>query len=517
MALYNRKRARRSLLDTMLFRVVSQIATVTTYVVMVRGMTREDFGVLNVLYSLIPLVSTAASLGIEQVLRRYQPEYLRAGQVHAAHWLVRTASRLRLGTSVLLLGGIALTWHLVAPMFHLERYRLEFWLFCPLIMLHFQTRILQLALTSQLLQRQAIGMVVLQSFVKLIAYSSLLVYGSLTLVGVIVIDAISYIAMYAGLRLAYERHCRPEAPASAFRLEPQERKRLLRYGLLNNFNDAGSMVLSSKSDNFFIAAFIDPVAVASYSFYIRLNEMIVNALPVRLFSSVIQPFFFAVTNDEATEKLPRYFTFLVNINLLIHLPVVAFSLVYHQEIVSLIAGRKYVDSSWLLPMVTGFGTLSVIGEPSTLVAQHAERPTVMLMSKVFAIYNIAAIVILLPVAGLYGAALASGTAALFKNLFIWWHVRKVARWRNLPHVIAMVLLIWGGAAVACLGLKTFVGGPVLLQLFLGGVVMILAELLYLRSPGVAKSDRDLMATVFRGREKAWLTRLGLIRRRTERA
>ena len=515
MALYNRKRARRSLLDTILFRVVSQVATVTTYVVMVRGMTREDFGVFNVLYSLIPLVSTTASLGIEQVLRRYQPEYLRAGQLSAAHWLVQTAAKLRLGTSVLLLGVVSLTWHLVAPIFHLEHYRLEFWLFCPLIMLHFQARILQLALTSQLLQRQAIGMVVLQSLIKLVAYAVLVTLGSLSLIAVIVVDTISYVAMYGGLRLAYERNCRPREPREEFRLEPDERKRLIRYGVLNNFNDAGSMVISSKSDNFFIAAFIDPVAVASYSFYIRLNEMIVNALPVRLFSSVIQPFFFAVSKEDAPEKLPRYYTFLVNINLLVHLPVFAYALIYHREIVTLIAGQKYVDSSWLLPLVTGFGALNVIGEPSTLVAQHAERPTVMLLSKIFAIYNIAAIVLLLPVAGIYGAAIASGSATMLKNLFIWWHVRSVARWLNLPQVVAMVVLIWGGAALACLGLKALVGGPVLLQLFLGGVVMMVAELVYLRSSGVATSDRGLMAALFHGREAVWLGRLGLTRRGPE--
>lgn len=512
MGLYNRQRARRSLLDTALFRVASQLATLATYVVMVRGMSREDFGILNVLYSLIPLVSTAASLGIEQVLRRYQPEYLRAGQLAAAHWLVRLTARLRLGTSVLLLAGISLLWHLVAPIFHLEQYRAEFWLFCPLVVLHFQARILQLALSSHLLQRQAIGMVVLQSFVKLIAYSAFVWMGSLTLVEVIVVDAVSYAVMYAGLKIAYHRHCRPQDSREAFRLEPSERRRLVRYAFFNNFNDAGTMVLSSKSDNFFIAAFIDPIAVASYSFYIRLNEMITNALPMRLFASVIQPYFFAVTREEAPDRLPRYFTFLLNVNLLLQLPIVAYAVVYHREIVGLIAGDKYVDSSWMLPLVTGFAALNVIAEPSTLIAQHAERAAVILFSKIFAVYSIAAIIVLLPVAGIYGAALASGSATFFKNLFIWWHVRGVARWINLPQVIAMTLLIWGGAVAVGLGLKAALGGPDLLQLAIGAAVMAVAGLLYVRSPGLADSDRELLATLFRGREAAWLARLGFLAR-----
>jgi hypothetical protein len=66
MALYSRDNARRSLIDTVAYRAMSQLATVLGYVVMVRGMTEEDFGVFNLLYAFIPVVSTFASLGLEQ-------------------------------------------------------------------------------------------------------------------------------------------------------------------------------------------------------------------------------------------------------------------------------------------------------------------------------------------------------------------------------------------------------------------------------------------------------------------
>ena len=74
MAVYTRGRARRSLIDTVMFRALSQIATVAGYIVMVRGMAKEDFGVFNLLYAFIPVISTVASLGLEQTLRRYQPQ-----------------------------------------------------------------------------------------------------------------------------------------------------------------------------------------------------------------------------------------------------------------------------------------------------------------------------------------------------------------------------------------------------------------------------------------------------------
>ena len=103
MSLYTRGRARRALIDTVTYRAMSQVATILGYVVMVRGMTKEDFGVFNLLYSFIPVISTFASLGLEQTLRRYQPEYLRAGNRSAAAWLVRFVASARFGTNVILL------------------------------------------------------------------------------------------------------------------------------------------------------------------------------------------------------------------------------------------------------------------------------------------------------------------------------------------------------------------------------------------------------------------------------
>jgi O-antigen/teichoic acid export membrane protein len=71
--LYDPSRARRSLFDTVTYRILSQVAAILGYIVLVRAMSKPDFGVFNLMYSFIPLVGTLASLGLEQTLRRFQP------------------------------------------------------------------------------------------------------------------------------------------------------------------------------------------------------------------------------------------------------------------------------------------------------------------------------------------------------------------------------------------------------------------------------------------------------------
>src|SRR5579863_2593027 len=125
MSLYSRARARSALLNTVGFRAISQLATVLSFLLLVRGLSEQSLGVFNLLYSVIPVIGTVASLGLDQVLKRYQPEYLQSGNLAAAAWLTHIVMRLRLLSNVVVLVLIALGWSLVAPVFHLTAHRAD--------------------------------------------------------------------------------------------------------------------------------------------------------------------------------------------------------------------------------------------------------------------------------------------------------------------------------------------------------------------------------------------------------
>ena len=181
MPLYDRSKARRSLFDTITYRIASQLTTALGYVVLVRSMHKEDFGILNLLYSFIPLVGIVASLGLEQTLRRFQPEYLRLGNSPAAAWLVKRIAALRFGTNCVVLCIVLLSWTYLAPHFGLGPYRTQFAIFCVLVLVYFQCQILQLTMAAHMLHRFSVGSVALLSLGKLICYSALAFAGALGL------------------------------------------------------------------------------------------------------------------------------------------------------------------------------------------------------------------------------------------------------------------------------------------------------------------------------------------------
>jgi len=502
--IYTRGRARRSLIDTVTLRVVSQITTGLGLIIQVRAMSEQAFGVYSLLYTFIPVIGTLLSLGLEQVMQRFQPEYLRAGNKAGAAWLVRIIASGRLAANLLIILVVLLCWNLVAPLFKLTDYRSMFAVFSFLILVQFQSRILQLALASHMLHRYSVGSMNLLSIVKLVIYAGLYVLHRFTLQAAILADMLGYACAYAVLRIAYNRYCLVPSPS------PDERKRLLRYGLYNNFNDAGVFLLYSTVDNFFIAAYLDAVSVGVYSFYGRLRQLVVNALPAQQFGNIIQPLFFSIPREQADRSIPRFFSFLINMNLLLQWPALAFATAYHHEIVQVVFHGKFIDHSWLMPVLIGFATLNIIDNPVSLIAQYEEKAHILLLSKLFAAYNVLAMFVLVPLFGIYGAALAGGTAQTMKNLFIWWYVRKRAVWLNARPALLSSIGLWGAVVGVCYAVKTLLPLHAWVQLAIGAIVFSIASLIFFRSPALSSSDRDILRSVTPDKAARILQRVGLI-------
>jgi len=80
----------------------------------------------------------------------------------------------------------------------------------------------------------------------------------------------------------------------------------------------------------------------------------------------------------------------------VQVPITAFVFVYHREIVQIVFGGKFLESSYLLPVVVVFSALNVIDKPVTLTAQYREKAGVILASKILSVYNVLVLLLLLP-------------------------------------------------------------------------------------------------------------------------
>lgn len=478
-------------------------------IVLVRSMAEHAFGVFSLLYSFIPIVTTLGSLGLDHTLRRFQPEYLRNGRAGVAAWLLNVVRIARFGSNLIIISAVLLAWNWVAPWFKFTEYRADFIVFAVLILLYFQVLLLQYSLSSHMLHQASVGSIALLSVAKLIAYISLSYPGELTLRNAIYADTLAYAAAFAFLLFVHARKCSVRSGRTSPDVE--DKRRMKRYAGFSHLNDSTSLLVYSETDRFFIAALLSPIAVGAYAFYTRLSEMTASFIPQRLFDNLVQPMFFGIAQEEADHKIPRFFTLLVNLNLVYQLPLIVFTSVYHREIVETVFGGKFLEESFLLPVIVAFSTTgNVLAVPLTLVAQYKEKTSLILMSQAAGFYQVAAMFILVPFVGLVGAATATGTFNLLRNLFVWWHVRRTAVWLNWPWVMIMAVLIWGCAGALSFAIATYTAMPAIVEMVCGIAVCGAGILVYLRSPAVCDSDRAILRTVLHGREGKILRWIGIL-------
>ena len=171
-----------------------------------------------------------------------------------------------------------------------------------------------------------------------------------------------------------------------------------------------------------------------------------------------------------------------------------------------------MDVSWITRTSWHWSQCSPLGAiisiPITLVAQLEEKARIILASKVFGLLGIAASLMLIPRIGVVGAVVASGTAILLKNLFVWWFVRDLARWTNATAFVLRATVIWTLFAVVAQQERIWLAEYPALAL-IGALGLLAVFCLVQLRVAVTAEHRAIVGNLFSGRERKILQLLGI--------
>jgi len=428
-------------LHTAIFKLLSQIAGAAAYVLLVRLLSEGDYGYYQLLYSIPVLIGAVFSLGIGNALSRFLPEYFENRWFGLARRFLSWCFLTRLLTSVVVLSLIIFFWDLLAPIIKIENLKEYFYVFAFITVTHFQCGILTLTLSAFLLQQWSSGLAAAFTILKVLGYAVASLSG-LSLEIALIVDLVAYIVWYLGLHLAYARYIPNPELSEAKRFSADERRRVIRYAAFYNFNDVGSLALSTRADYLFIAGFLSPLAVGAYAFCTQLDVMLRKFVPTSFFMNVVQPLVFTLDYETQKDRARQYFQFLIKLTYLFQFPVLVFMLSVPTQMINVAFAGKFVEYSPVLVAIFIFSTVASFQVPVGLIAQLGERAAVVMASKVFSLYNIAANVLLIPRYGIMGAVIATGSANILKNVFIWSFVREVASFRGTGRFFLNQAIVW---------------------------------------------------------------------------
>jgi O-antigen/teichoic acid export membrane protein len=483
-------RATDSAYYTILLKAVFQVLALLAMVLLVRALSPADFGAYSLIIVTIPLLQLVGSLGLANVLQRFLPEYYHATRNRRAARLVRSASVLRLLSTVAILAVLLAFWDVIAPLVKLEPYRTQFLLFTIAIIAFQQWGLFKLALEARFFHRLTLTLQVAGGLLRCVGYGYAIGHDAALLV-VLATDCVNF--TFLAITHAWVYHRRQPRDGVDDHGAPGERRRLVRFAAYSHFNDAGVQLLDKGIDQYLVALFLDLPSVAIYAFCDEFSRKLSRLSPVSYFGDVIRPLAFARSDGLPRERLDAAANTITRLNFAFYVPAFFVWVFCGPQVVDLLFG-KYSEYHALLVVTLGFAIVNELAFPVGLVAQLRERVDIVLFSKAFGIYNLLAALLLIPRWGVLGAVIATGSANLFKTLFIWWFVRRdFSLAQALRHALACVF--YWGTGTALLGLIAGVAN--LGHLLIGACgfpLLLLGYLRFLYVPG--PEEQQLLRRVF---------------------
>jgi O-antigen/teichoic acid export membrane protein len=447
---------------TLVFKTISQFVGGIAAIFLVRALSETEYGIYHLLYSIISLLGMVSSMGISNTIQRYIPEYYSKGEYYLANTLYRTASFLRLISNILLLALALIFWETVSPILKLSSYKTYFMLFTLIIFLDMQRSMLDTFLSSFFLHKFAKPIGCLFPLIRAGGYSLVIIFGK-NIWYAILTDLAAYIVVFVALQMLYYRKI-PKSGGRHDTFPPAEKKRIIRYAMFYNFNEAGDGLFNSYFDNFIIVMFMNHAAVGAYSFCVTITVIIGRMLPLRYFMEVLRPAFFSTHAKDRENDSSHFFQHTIKIHSIFSFPCFCFLLIYGQDLIIVFFQGKFID--YVPVLCTIFFFFEVLTFPVGLIAQLKEKADIILYSKIFAVYNLIADIVLINYFGLLGAAFATGTAVLGKNCFIWWFIRENASFRGMGTFYLKIAGFWSAITILLYATCQLIPHP-LAKLFVG--------------------------------------------------
>lgn len=463
---------------------------VTTYIV--RELTVEEFGIYSVLLAIIGYVGILSGLGIPAAIQRFVPEALQNAQFALLKKLVWRGLLLRMALSAIAVALLFIFHDAVGTLFKLDNFFSYLTLIALGIVFFLETQILTFVLSSVFLHKYLVIASTAYTIVRaLIVF--LVFYLDWGLPGLLISETIAWCIwcafQYAAYHLKFARlHADDDNP-------PLPLRRYARYSLLSSLNDLGGSILGVSTDFLVISAYLGPAAVGLYAFADKVVKMIVKALPHIVLIDVIRPAFFSkYTKTGDTRLLGEMFNLLLKIGAFSVYPVAVGLIMVGDKLILYVFREDYLEALQMLWALAAFTAINIFFQPIGLVIKSIEKVEYALYSKIFAVYNLVAAILVVQPFGVMGVLLVSCSAASFKNLFLYHLMKKHVKFDLDWAGLGRIALNAGGMGLCVFFLRPYIDGLLSLLLVCAGGGLIYIALSYLNK-AFSQRERDWFNSV----------------------
>ncbi len=411
---------------------LSNIISVCISIFLIRKLAVAEFGIYSLFMGSLAIFAIFSINGIVVAIRRYIPELV---QKKYYKYHKKIIIRLYLISLLLIFFTILIVYLYkkeIGIFLNIDKFQLYYSIFIINIFLFLQSSLANNLLVSLYEQKFLSIIGVISIISRGVLYA--IFFSGLTIDLIFIIEAICLgIKALPSLYFAYKKISALEKE-SGLEIDREQTydfvKRIRRFSLLSTANEMGEGGFSQISDYYFVSAYLGPYAMGLYAFPYKILSTIFDWIPMVQLNNIFKPYFITkyYEKDENTGYLSAMFNFIAKVYFFFY-GIIAIGVITYQNLVQVyLFNSKYLPTETLIVIIILFYSLRAFGFPISIIIEIKEKIEYTLYAKIFAVFNVLAVVFILEYTGwgLIGVALATGVSGLCRNIYLYIKMKRVS-------------------------------------------------------------------------------------------
>lgn len=479
---YGASRVLRGAIHLLLGKAVTSVAGIGTFVLLVRALPVEQFAAYTILFALVDLIDTIASVGLSHALARYVPELFGSHRTFALRRFVVHVMALRLGLLAICLLVVYALASQLGPLIGLANWEWALKAYLPVVLVRTAANSLFGILESMLHQGLAqLGF----SIVTVLRFGMLWLataQGPLDLQTVIIIELTADLLGVGIMLLATIRVMPRPDPAAAARDAGWVKSnfgRIAEFGIKGYVQHLLVLPYGTSTSRVLVGGTLASGEVALFGFAQTVADLLERYLPMRLLAGVTRPVLTArYVRDRRFKDLELAANLLFKINATVVCAAAVVIFGGGTQMLAWVTAGKYSEGSvGLLMMMSALVLLYALRTMLDQVCHVVERNGPLIWSNAFITLSVLPGIALLPTLGVYALPTAN-LAGLVLGLLILVHRLRIGGFDYRQDLVGLGRMLTAtgiglGAAECC----RWIGGGWIATLAAGTVFFVAAFVL----------------------------------------
>ncbi len=480
--------------------MASNFISVFISIFLIRKLAVADFGIYSLFMGSLSIFAIFSINGIVVAIRRFIPELVQK-KYYKYHKLI--IIKLYLISLLLIFITILIVYiyrEQIGFYLKIDKFELYYSIFIINIFLFLQASITNNLLVTLFEQKFLSIIGVVSIIARGVLYAIFL--SQLTIDLIFIIEAICMgIKALPSLYFTYKKITELEKD-SGLTISQEETKdfvkRIRRFSLLSTANEMGEGGFSQISDYYFVSAYLGPFAMGLYAFPYKILSTIFDWIPMVQLNNIFKPYFITkyYEKDEDSAYLSDMFNFITKVYFFFYAAIVVGVISYQHLIQVYVFNSKYLETQTLIVIVILFYLLRSFAFPISIIIEIKEKIEYTLYAKIFAVFNVFAVIFVLEYTGwnLIGVALATGVSGLLRNIYLYFKMKQISKVRlNFPEMYkSLVIFLAMGCSMYGLSLINNIVTQVVLPAMTG---LLLFQLLYRTLRPFNKNEEAILSNL----------------------